>query len=113
MTIVFGVVALGVVTALVEPEFGSDIGKLAGALAFGIGLVFLIVGRSELFSENFFDPVAAAIGERTRRALGRLLRLWVLTLVLNLVGGGVLIAVLTVEGASTARPVERGFGERR
>lgn len=102
VTIVFGIVALGVATALVEPEFGPEIAKLAGALAFGIGLVFLIVGRSELFSENFFDPVAAAIEDRTRKAVGRLLRLWGLTFVLNLVGGAVLVAVLTVDGALPA-----------
>ena len=102
VTIVFGIVALGVATALFEPQFGPEIAKVAGALAFGIGLVFLIVGRSELFSENFFDPVAAAIGDRTKKAFGRLLRLWVLILVLNLVGGAVLIAILTVDGALPA-----------
>lgn len=63
LTVVFGIVALGVATALVEPEFGPEIAKVGGALAFGIGLVFLIVGRTELFSENLFDPVAAAIGD--------------------------------------------------
>ena len=102
VTIVFGIVALGVVSALVAPEFGPEIAKLAGALAFGIGLVFLIVGRSELFSENFFDPVAAAIDDRTRKAVVRLLRLWGLTLALNLIGGAVLVAVLTVDGALPA-----------
>ena len=106
VTVVFGIVALGVVTALVEPQLGAEIGKLAGALAFGVGLVFLIVGRSELFSENFFDPVAAALADRTRRALGCLLRLWGLTLALNLVGGAVLIAVLTVDGALPAASTE-------
>jgi formate/nitrite transporter FocA (FNT family) len=99
VTIVFGIVALGVVSSLAEPELGRDLAKLFGALAFGIGLVFLVVGRSELFTENFFDPVAAAIDERGKRAWVQLGRLWVITLVLNLVGGAVLVAVLTVEGA--------------
>ncbi len=99
VTIVFGIVALGVVQALLEPQLGRGVAALAGALAFGIGLVFLIVGRTELFSENFFDPVAAAIDEQGAGRWGRLLRLWVTILVLNLVGGGVLIAVLTVDGA--------------
>ena len=45
VTIVFGIVALGVTTALAEPLLGPEAAKLAGALAFGIGLVFLIVGR--------------------------------------------------------------------
>jgi formate/nitrite transporter FocA (FNT family) len=112
VTIVFGIVALGVATALVEPEFGPEIAKVGGALAFGIGLVFLIVGRTELFSENLFDPVAAAIGDRTKRAWVRLLRLWGLTLVLNLIGGAVLIAVLTVDGALPAAS-KRGSGQGR
>ncbi len=99
ITIVFGIVALGVVEALVEPELGSGPATLAGALAFAIGLVFLIVGRTELFTENFFDPVAAAIEDRGSRPWGRLLRLWIGILVLNLVGGAVLIAILTVDGA--------------
>ena len=99
VTIVFGIVALGVAESLVEPELGPGVAQLAGALAFAIGLVFLIVGRSELFSENFFDPVAAAIASDQRSAWARLLRLWGTTLVLNLVGGAVLLAVLTIEGA--------------
>jgi formate/nitrite transporter FocA (FNT family) len=101
VTIVFGIVALGVVTALVEPELGPGVAKLSGALAFAIGVVFLVVGRSELFSENFFDPVAAAI-DGPRRARRAQARLWLTVLVLNLVGGAVLVAVLTVEGAIPA-----------
>ena len=99
LTIVFGIVALAVTTALAEPALGQEAARLAGALAFGIGVVFLIVGRSELFSENFFDPVAAAIDDRERVVWLRLLRLWLTILVLNLVGGAVLLAVLTVDGA--------------
>jgi formate/nitrite transporter FocA (FNT family) len=99
VTIIFGIVALGVASALVEPQLGRELGELAGALAFGIGVVFLVVGRSELFSENFFGPVAAAIDERGRAVWLRLLRLWGATLVLNLVGGAVLVAVLTVPEA--------------
>lgn len=102
VTIVFGIVALGVTEALVEPTLGSGVATIVGALAFAIGIVFLIVGRTELFTENFFDPVAAAIEDRRTRPWGRLMRLWIVTLVLNLVGGAVLIAVLTVDGALPA-----------
>ncbi len=99
VTIVFGTVALGVVESLVEPGLGPEAVKLAGALAFGIGLVFLIVGRTELLSENFFDPVAAAVKEGGAGPWARLAQLWITILILNLVGGAVLIAVLTIEGA--------------
>lgn len=99
VTIIFGIVALGVVHALVEPTFGSSVADLAGAIAFGIGLVFLVVGRSELFSENFFGPVAVGIEQRDRRTWLSLSRLWLVTLVLNLIGGAVLGAIVSIEGA--------------
>ena len=100
VTIIFGLVALGVVEALVAPRFGAGVGALAGAMAFAIGVVFLVVGRSELFTENFFDPVAAAIEQqRGSRPWTGLMRLWGVTLALNLVGGALLVALLTVDGA--------------
>lgn len=99
VTIVFGIVALGVTEALVAPSFAEGPAKVAGALAFAIGLVFLVVGRTELFSENLFDPVAAAVGRGERRPVTAVLRLWAVTLVLNLVGGAVLLAILLVDGA--------------
>ena len=99
VTIVFGIVALAVVDAAVAPDMGRGVAKVVSSLAFGIGVVFLVVGRSELFSENFFDPVAAAIEERGSHVWARLARLWLTILVLNLVGGAVLVAVMTVDGA--------------
>lgn len=99
VTIVFGIVALGVVESMLEPRFGGSAAAIGGALAFGIGVVFLVVGRSELFSENFFDPVAAAIDEEGGGVWARLLRLWVWIFVLNLAGGAVLVGLLTVDGA--------------
>lgn len=99
LTIVFGVVALGITYALVEPEFGPEIADLAGALAFGIGLVFLVIGRSELFTENFFGPVAATIEKGGRSAWLSLGRLWIVILILNLLGGAVLAAIVAVPGA--------------
>lgn len=99
VTIVFGIVALAVVDALVEPDIGSGAASVAGALAFGIGLVFVVVGRTELFSENFFGPVAAAVAAEGPRPWAQLLRLWGGILALNLVGGAVFVALLTVDGA--------------
>ena len=96
-TIVFGIIALGIVEAAFHQEF-ETLAKLAGAVAFGIGLVFLVIGKAELFSENFFDPIAAVI-KADGWHIGRLLRLWSVTVVLNLVGGGIFVAILTLEGA--------------
>lgn len=113
VTIVFGIVAFGIAQGYVEPVLGTEPAKLIGSLAFAIGLVFLVVGRTELFSENLFDPVAAAVGWGMRRALGAVLRLWVVTLVLNLVGGAVLVGILLVDGAmpESAGPVLASVAE--
>lgn len=43
-TIVFGFAALGIVHALVKPEFG-EVATIAGALAFGVGVVFCVTHR--------------------------------------------------------------------
>lgn len=96
-TIVFGLIALGIVESIAEPRLG-ELARLLGALAFGVGVVFLVVGRTELFSENFFDPIAAAFRPNEQRFAGRLARLWLVTLVLNLVGGAVMVVVATIAG---------------
>jgi formate/nitrite transporter FocA (FNT family) len=97
VTIVFAVIALAVVHAAVEPRLG-EAARVAGALAFAGGFIFLIVGRSELFTENFFDPAATAFERRERGMLVRLLRLWMVTLALNLLGGGLFAVVVSVRG---------------
>ena len=96
-TVVFGIVAMGIVHSMVEPQLGK-IAELAGALAFGVGLVFLIVGRAELFNENFFDPVATFASRRKPKILGKILRLWVITFVLNLIGGALFALVFSFHG---------------
>ncbi|QCJ46728.1 formate/nitrite transporter family protein [Haloprofundus sp. MHR1] len=101
-TIVFGLAALGIVRAAVGP----GLGHLAGALAFGVGLVFLIVGRAELFNENFFDPAAKAALDPDSWLIGPLLRLWVVTFTFNLVGGAPFVFLLSVDGALPAGSAE-------
>jgi formate/nitrite transporter FocA (FNT family) len=101
-TVVFGMVALGIVEAFIEPRFGHGIAKLVGSLAFGVALIFLVVGRTELFNENFFGPVAKAVKADDSWLVGPLVRLWSVTFALNLVGGTLFIAVLSVDGALPA-----------
>jgi formate/nitrite transporter FocA (FNT family) len=57
---------------------------LAG-LAFSIGFIALSLARSELFTEDFLVPVTTVIARQARFRM--LIRLWVGTLVANLVGG--------------------------
>jgi formate/nitrite transporter FocA (FNT family) len=96
-TIVFGSAAKAIVHASVEPRFG-EVARVAGALAFGVGMVFLIVGRAELFNENFFDPTTVVTDRRAVDLAPSLLRLWALTFVFNVLGGALFVLVLSVEG---------------
>jgi len=78
-------VGTGVLALLfVEHETGSVV--LAG-LAFSIGFIALTLARSELFTEDFLVPVITVIARQARARM--LLRLWIATLVANLVGGWV------------------------
>jgi formate-nitrite transporter family protein len=55
-----------------------------------------VVGRSELFTENFLVPITGL--SRDRGSWLKLGELWVATLVLNIVGGVVLALALTSHG---------------
>jgi hypothetical protein len=51
--IVAGLVALSILDASLQGKLGLKPAHVLASLGFGIGFVFLIVGRSELFTENF------------------------------------------------------------
>lgn len=88
-------VGFGVLAYLIVKEHTGDT-VLAG-IAFSIGFVALLLGRSELFTENFLVPVTAVVARSgTWRAL---VRLWGVTFAMNLVGGLLIMFILV-----TARP---------
>jgi formate-nitrite transporter family protein len=58
-------------------------------LAFSIGFLALLLGRSELFTEGFIVPVVTVAAKRA--SLQQLARLWGGTLFANLVGGWVIM----------------------
>jgi formate/nitrite transporter FocA (FNT family) len=100
-------VSIGLLALLtVEHATGN---KLLGALAFGIGFIALTLAQSELFTENFLVPVNAVVaGQATVRAL---IRLWIGTLVANLVGGWVLVGLI-MAGAPDLRSTALETGIR-
>ncbi|MQW74883.1 formate/nitrite transporter family protein [Nocardioides sp. dk4132] len=76
-------VAIGVLAFLaVLHETGSHL--LAG-IAFSVGFIALLLGRSELFTEGFLVPVVTVAAKRA--TVWQLGKLWSGTLVANLVGG--------------------------
>lgn len=82
--------SIGVIALLViKDQTGSDI---LAALGFTTGFIALSLARSELFTENFFVPVAAVVAQTAR--VRDLIRLWLGTLIMNLIGGGIIMALL-------------------
>ena len=94
--IVFGVIAIATVTALVAPKLGPSAAHFVGSLFFGIAFIFIVVGRSELFTENFFVPITAL--RRGKLTLLKLLELWTISPVMNILGGTALILIVTTKG---------------
>lgn len=94
--VVFGVIALSAATAAIAPHFGKSAGHLVGSLAFGIAFVFIVVGRSELFTENFLVPVSALRAGRLSKF--KLVELWTISPILNIAGGTALIFIVTSKG---------------
>ena len=83
-------VGTGVLALLaVEHATGS---KLLAGLAFSVGFLALLLARSELFTESFLVPVTAVAAKHGR--VRDLARLWGVTLVANLVGGWIVMALV-------------------
>jgi formate/nitrite transporter FocA (FNT family) len=103
--VAFGVAAY----ALAERTVAGGAQQLVGAVAFGIGFVFIVVGRSELFTENFLIPVAGLARDRLG-SWAKLGELWAVALVLNILGGVLVVVILTSHGvlpSGSDRPLVR------
>lgn len=80
-------IAVGVLAYLAVLQATSQ--PLLAALAFSVGFLALLLGRSELFTEGFLIPVTTVAAKRA--SVAQLMKLWTGTLVANLAGGWVLM----------------------
>ncbi|WP_041314762.1 formate/nitrite transporter family protein [Mycobacterium sp. JS623] len=80
-------VAMGVLAYL--SVLDATHSPLLAGLAFSIGFLALLLGRSELFTEGFLVPVTTVAAKRA--SFGQLLKLWGGTLAANLAGGWVIM----------------------
>ncbi len=83
-------VAIGVLAYL--SVLNETHNQLLAGVAFSIGFLALLLGRSELFTEGFLVPVATVAAKRA--SLGQLAKLWSGTLLANLVGGWLIMALI-------------------
>jgi formate/nitrite transporter FocA (FNT family) len=95
--VAFGIAALGIVHAYLVEPFGEGVATIGGSIAFGIAFVSIVVGRSELFTENFLVPIAG-LDPHDGRSWLKLGELWSVSPVLNLLGGTAVLLILTAHG---------------
>ncbi|CDQ44537.1 formate/nitrite transporter family protein [Mycolicibacterium neoaurum] len=80
-------VAMGVLAYL--SVLATTGNQLLAGVAFSIGFLALLLGRSELFTEGFLIPITTVAAKRA--GIGQLIAFWSGTLVANLAGGWVLM----------------------
>ncbi len=87
-----GELGLGILAMfVVEHQTGS---MLLGALAFSVGLLALLLGHSELFTEGFLVPVTTVAAKEG--TVTQLAKLWAGTFIGNMVGGWVSVGLIVV-----------------
>lgn len=100
--------AMAVVGAVLTtaPDAPIGLALAIGALAFPIGFLFVIIGRSELFTENFLIPVVSVI--RGERSPGSLVGLWFISWVANLLACAA-VALLDAVPGTLGDSIHTGF----
>ena len=102
MSVSFGAVSMAWAAASMGNGPAPSPAHLVASLFFPIGFIILLVGKSELFTENFFLPVTAVMERRgTLRQLGSL---WGISLLFNLAGGLVFAFLISRPGLLDSGP---------
>ena len=83
---------IGVMAMLVVREATGS--AMLGGLAFSIGFIALVLGRSELFTENFLIPVLSVVAGKGRWR--DVARLWIGTMLANLLGGWIIMGIVVL-----------------
>jgi formate/nitrite transporter FocA (FNT family)/protein-disulfide isomerase len=81
---------------------------LVGSLMYPLGFLLVVMGRYQLFTENTLTPVTLVL---TRIAsIPRLLRIWGVVLVANVLGAGLVAYVLATTSVFTPEMAEVAYG---
>jgi formate/nitrite transporter FocA (FNT family) len=93
--IIAGITVLGLLVSQLSHHFGTPAAHVVGAMGFGIGFIFLILGRGELFTENFLVPIAGLDDGEDESKWINLVKLWVTSPLFNVLGGLLIILIVT------------------
>jgi formate/nitrite transporter FocA (FNT family) len=92
--IVAGLLVYALLQSKLDHRLGTDAAHVVASAGFGVAFVFLVVGRGELFTENFLVPLAGVDGDDPH-SLRNLLKLWLTSPIFNVIGGLIIILIVT------------------
>ncbi|GJG87649.1 transporter [Gemmatimonadetes bacterium T265] len=78
----FSLLAAAYLASLVGPEHRAA----AAAAGYPLGFIFVVLARSQLFTENTLDPLLPLLERRDQHTLRGVIRLWAIVLPGNLLG---------------------------
>lgn len=104
LTIGFSFVAAAYLTLWVPPAFA----RLAAAVGYPLGFIFVVQARNQLFTENTLEPVIPFLQRRDRATFDALIRLWAIVLVGNVIGTCI-FAVLAARTPALPEPLRHAL----
>lgn len=103
----FSVFLMAAVLTALGGDPADPLTHFALANMYAVGFIFVILGRSELFTEHTTLAVFPVLGGRA--GVGKLARLWGLVYASNVVGGAVFAAIMVAVGPSLGAMSEASF----
>jgi formate-nitrite transporter family protein len=94
LVIGFSFLASAFAASTVPPQYAHA----AASAAYPLGFIFVVMARSELFTENTLKPVIPFLEHRDRDTFRYLVRMWALLLIGNLVGAAIFAVTLARTG---------------
>jgi formate/nitrite transporter FocA (FNT family) len=92
----FGPFLMAVALTLVSGAWSHQASQILLANAYAVGFLFVVIGRSTLFTERTTSAVLPVLARKAR--IHQLLRLWGLALAGNLLGVTVIAAIIALLG---------------
>ena len=105
----FSLFLMAVTITRLEGVLLDAVVSLLVANMYSVGFIFVILGRSELFTEQTTLAVLPTLGGRA--SVGSLLRLWVVVFVANVLGAAAFAGLITQIGPALGVIEPRVFGE--
>ncbi len=94
----FSALMIAVVLSLETPQMLPLVRELSVAAAYSIGFLFVVIGRTNLFTEHTTLAILPVFNRNA--SIWKLLRLWGLVYISNLAGGAVFALLVTAIGPS-------------